>query len=192
MRDLSMCGLIMGVDLQADKFTRQSFLPLLYSVFSVIFMANFIGLGPYTLTVTSQVLLPAALACVSFFGLNFEFLLTDRTKFLKLFSPCGAPLFILPLLIPIEILSYVSRVISLSVRLFANMTSGHALLKILSFFFLLVGGSATIISFSAPLIFVVILLITILEAFIAALQSYVFSVLVSLYIADLLNMGSEH
>lgn len=110
------------------------YFPYIFSIFIFILTANFIGMIPYTFTTTSHLSLTFTLALFSFIGINIIGLLKHGKNFLSLFLPNGAPLIIAPFLVGVELISYVARVFSLSIRLFANMMSGHTLLKILSGF----------------------------------------------------------
>jgi len=137
------------------------------------------------MTVTSQIVVTLAMALFSFSLINIIYIISKRLSGVELFLPAGAPLFIAPFLIQIELISYFSRVISLSVRLFANLTSGHTLIKILSGFALsmLVAGGLGSIAFGMPLF--IIFMVTGLELMIAGLQTYVFVVLFSIYAHEL-------
>ena len=143
---------------------------------------------PYSFTVTSHIVITLGLATFAFVGINIIGLSTHGFHFLSLFLPSGAPLSLAPLLIPIELVSYSFRVVSLALRLFANMMSGHCLLKILAGFgwtMLSAGGILAIIHL-LPLI--VIFAIVGLELSIAFLQAYVFSVLLCIYMNDAISL----
>ena len=143
---------------------------------------------PYTFTVTSHIIFTFSLGMTTFIGLNIIGLRQHGLHFFSLFLPPGAPLALAPLLVPIELISYVFRVIALSVRLFANMMAGHTLLKILATFawkMLSIGGIFLIVQLF-PL--AVIIAITGLELAIAFLQAYVWTTLTCLYLSDALNL----
>jgi ATP synthase subunit 6 len=164
------------------------FIPLIFSVFTFILGCNILGLVPYTFTVTSHIVFTFSLGMVIFVGINILGFKQHRLHFFSLFLPPGAPLILAPLLVPIEIISYVFRVIALSVRLFANMMAGHTLLKILALFawkMLSLGSFFLIIQFFP---FVIIVAITGLELAIAFLQAYVWITLTCLYLSDALNL----
>ena len=112
----------------------QAFFPFLFTLFLFILLSNVIGLIPYSFTVTSHIVITLGLATVAFTGINVIGLSIHGFHFFSLFLPAGAPLALAPLLIPIELVSYSFRVVSLALRLFANMMSGHCLLKILAGF----------------------------------------------------------
>lgn len=164
------------------------FFPLLLTTFVFVFGCNTLGMVPYTFTVTSHIIFTFSLGMTTFIGLNLIGLRQHGLHFFSLFLPPGAPLALAPLLVPIELISYVFRVVALSVRLFANMMAGHTLLKILATFawkMLSVGGIFLIVQFFPVLI---IIAITGLELAIAFLQAYVWTTLTCLYLSDALNL----
>lgn len=163
------------------------FLPLVFSLFMFILFANLIGLIPYTFTVTSHIIITAALALLVFFTVLVYGVREHGLHFFKLFAPSGIPIFVLPLLIVIEILSFLSRPLSHSVRLFANMLAGHIALKLFGAFVVMIGGLGIFGLFGAvvPLAFTVAL--TALEFLVAFLQAYVFVILTCVYLADALH-----
>jgi len=164
------------------------FFPLLFTTFTFVFGCNILGMIPYTFTVTSHIIFTFSLGMTTFIGLNIIGLRQHGLHFFSLFLPPGAPLALAPLLVPIELISYIFRVVALSVRLFANMMAGHTLLKILATFawkMLSIGGIFLIIQLF-PL--AVIIAITGLELAIAFLQAYVWTTLTCLYLSDALNL----
>jgi len=167
--------------------TTQGYTSYLAFLFLVILSANMLGMIPYTLTVTSFALTTFCLSLTSFVGLNLVALTLHNAKLVDLFLPSGAPLVMSWFLIILETISYFVRVLSLAIRLFANMMAGHALTKILgSFAWTMFGvGLAGVVGFAPWLI---LFAISFLELLICALQSYVFVTLVSLYINDILHM----
>jgi F-type H+-transporting ATPase subunit a len=110
------------------------FFPMLFSIFSFIFFCNLLGMIPYSFTVTSHIVITLGLATMAFLSINIIGVKTHGLHLLSLFLPPGAPLALAPLLVMIELVSYSFRVVSLALRLFANMMSGHCLLKILAGF----------------------------------------------------------
>jgi len=166
----------------------EKFFPFIFVTFIFIFFCNVLGMIPYTFTVTSHIFLTFSLGMISFIGLNIFGLNKHGLFFFSLFLPPGAPLLLAPLLVPIEIISYVFRVVALSVRLFANMMAGHTLLKILATFawkMILAGGIFLFIQLFPMLI---IIAITGLELAIAFLQAYVWTTLICLYFSDVINL----
>jgi len=166
----------------------EKFFPFVFTTFVFIFFCNFLGMIPYTFTVTSHIFLTFSLGMVSFIGLNIIGINKHGLFFFSLFLPPGAPLALAPLLVPIEIISYVFRVVALSVRLFANMMAGHTLLKILATFawkMIMAGGIFLFIQLFPML---VIIAITGLELAIAFLQAYVWTTLICLYFSDVISL----
>jgi ATP synthase subunit 6 len=166
----------------------QQFFPLIFTLFTFLLFANMLGMIPYSFTVTSHLVVTFGLAFGLFFGLNFIGIVHHGFHFLSLFLPPGAPLFMAPFLVLIEFISYAFRVVSLSVRLFANMMAGHALLKILAgfIFAMFSAGGIMYILHLAPL--AIVFCIMGLELGIACLQAYVFTALTCIYINDALNL----
>ncbi len=156
----------------------RAYFPFVFTLFMFILFCNLIGMIPYTFTVTSHIVVTFALAAIVFIGVTVIGFIRNGVGFLKLFVPSGVPIFLLPLLVLIEFISYLTRPISLSVRLFANMMAGHTMLKVFGGFVVSLG----IIGGWAPLAFVVAL--TGLEILIAFLQAYVFAILTCIYLND--------
>lgn len=166
---------------------KQQYFAVLFYLFMTILLANLIGLLPFSFTVTSSFVFTFFLSLLHFIGVNVIGAVRHQWQLNDLFLPSGAPLAIAPFLIFIEAVSYIARVLSLSIRLFANMMSGHALLKILIGFSwaLLTSGSVMILLAVFP--WAIVTAVMFLELLIAFLQSYVFTILVSLYINDVLT-----
>ena len=158
------------------------FFPFVLTLFLFILFCNMIGMIPYSFTVTSHIIVTFALAAFVFIGVTIVGFAKHGLGFLKLFVPSGAPAILLPLIIIIEIVSYLSRPISLAVRLFANMMAGHAVLKVFGGFVVSLG----VIGGWLPLGFSVAL--TGLEFLVAFLQAYVFAILSCIYLNDALNL----
>ena len=158
------------------------FFPLVYSLFMFILLCNMLGLIPYSFTVTSHIIITFAIAFGIFLFATILGFVLHGFKYLRLFLPAGVPIFLAPLLVPIEIVSYISRPISLAVRLAANMMAGHTMIKVFAGFVVALG-----IFGIAPFIFIVLLYI--LETLIAFLQAYVFAVLTCLYLSDSFHPG---
>ena len=159
------------------------YFPFVFSLFMFVLFCNMLGMLPYSFTVTSHIIVTFALAAVIFVGVTIIGFVNHGIKYLKLFIPSGVPLFLLPLIVVIEIISYLSRPVSLSVRLFANMMAGHTMLKVFGGFVISLG----IIGGWLPLSFTVAL--TGLEILIAFLQAYVFAILTCIYLNDALNLN---
>jgi len=161
----------------------REFLPFVFTLFMFILFANFLGMIPYSYTVTSQIVVTFALAAVVFIGVTIIGVVRHGWHFLSFFAPKGVPLWLLFILVPIEVFSYLIRPISLSVRLFANMLAGHTMLKVFGGFVVAMG----LLGGWAPLAFIVAL--TGLELLIAFLQAYVFAILTCLYLNDAIHLS---
>ena len=159
----------------------KKYFPFIFTIFMFVLIGNMIGMIPYSFTFTSHIIVTFALASVVFIGTTILGFVRHRLHFFSFFVIPGLPWYMLPLLIPIEIISFLSRPISLSVRLFANMLAGHTLLKVFAGFVVSLGLAGIL-----PLTFVVAL--TGLEILIAFLQAYVFAILTCLYINDALHL----
>jgi F-type H+-transporting ATPase subunit a len=166
------------------------FFPLVFSLFMFILVSNLIGIIPYAFTVASQIIVTATLALLVFFTVLIYGLLKNGLRFFKIFVPPGIPIYILPLVVSIEIISFLSRPLSHSVRLFANMLAGHITLKVFAGFVALLGTSLGAIGWIggiAPLALTVALYA--LELLVAFLQAYVFAILTCIYLNDALHPG---
>jgi len=158
------------------------YFPFIFTIFMFILVGNFWGMMPYSFTFTSHIAVTFAMAFFVFIGVTIIAIAKHKLHFLTFFMPPGVPMVMAPLLIPIEIISYLSRPISLSVRLFANMLAGHTLLKVFAGFIISLGVAAGWL----PFVFVVAL--TGLEFVIAFLQAFVFAILTCLYLNDALHL----
>jgi len=158
------------------------FFPFIFTLFMFVLFCNMLGMLPYSFTVTSHIIVTFFLAAIVFFGVTVIGFIKHGIKYLELFVPKGVPLLLLPLIIVIEIISYLSRPVSLSVRLFANMMAGHTMLKVFGGFVISLGllGGWLPLSFSVAL--------TGLEILVAFLQAYVFAILTCIYLNDALNL----
>ena len=158
------------------------YFPFIFTIFMFVLFGNMWGMIPYSFTFTSHIVVTFAMAMVIFIGVTLIALAKHKMHFFTFFMPPGVPMYMAPLLIPIEIISYLSRPISLSVRLFANMLAGHTLLKVFAGFVISLG----IVGGWLPLAFIVAL--TGLEIVIAFLQAFVFAILTCLYLNDALHL----
>ena len=154
----------------------------IFSLFMFVLFCNMFGMIPYTFTVTSHIIVTFVLAAFIFIGVTVIGFFKHGFGYLKLFVPSGVPIILLPLIVVIEIISYLSRPISLSVRLFANMMAGHTMMKVFGGFVISLGivGGWLPLSFSVAL--------TGLEILVAFLQAYVFAILTCIYLNDALNL----
>jgi F-type H+-transporting ATPase subunit a len=166
------------------------FFPLIFSLFTFICVSNLVGIIPYTFTLSSHLIITAALALLVFFTVLIYGVYKNGLKFFKLFVPSGVPIYILPLVVFIEVFSFFLRPVSHSVRLFANMLAGHIALKVFAGFVALLGVSLGAIGWIggvAPLALTVA--IYALEILVAFLQAYVFAILTCIYLNDALHPG---
>ena len=159
----------------------RKYFPFIFTLFMFILFGNMLGMVPYSFTFTSHIAVTFAMAIVVFLGVTILGFAKHGLHFFSFFVPPGVPIWMWPLMIPIEVISYLSRPISLAMRLFANMLAGHTLLKVFAGFVPALGAAGIL-----PLAFVGAL--TGLEMLIAFLQAYVFAILTCLYINDALHL----
>jgi len=169
------------------------YFPIIFTLFMFILSLNLLGMIPIPglgqFTVTSHIIVTFALAAFVFLGVTLIGIFKHGFGFLKLFVPSGVPIALLPLISVIEIISYFTRPVSLSVRLFANMMAGHTMLAVFGSFVVGLGVNVGLAAGGVPLIFMVLLMG--LEILIAFLQAYVFAVLSCIYLSDALHAGSH-
>jgi F-type H+-transporting ATPase subunit a len=165
------------------------FFPLVFSLFMFILVSNMVGLIPYAFTVSSHIVITAALALLVFFTVLIYGFYKNGLRFFRLFVPHGIPIYILPLIVFIEVLSFLSRPISHSVRLFANMLAGHITLKVFASFVTMLGGFGLMGWAGAVLPLGMTVALTALELLVAFLQAYVFAILTCIYLNDALHPG---
>ncbi|MFC5066698.1 F0F1 ATP synthase subunit A [Flaviflagellibacter deserti] len=165
------------------------FFPLVFSLFIFVFTANFLGMVPYAFTVTSHLIVTAALAAIVIGTVILYGFFRHGTHFLHLFVPSGVPAFLLPFMVIIEVISFLSRPISLSLRLFANMLAGHIAMKVFAGFIVMMGSAGVAGALGAVLPLSMVVALTALEFLVAFLQAYVFTVLTCIYLNDALHPG---
>jgi F-type H+-transporting ATPase subunit a len=158
------------------------YFPFVFTLFMFVLALNMLGMIPFSFTVTSHIIVTFALAAFIFIGVTLIGFWKHGWKFLKFFVPSGVPFVMLPLLVVIEVISYLTRPLSLSVRLFANMMAGHTMLKVFGAFVVALG----VLGGWAALAFMVAF--TGLEILVAFLQAYVFAILTCIYLNDALHM----
>ena len=163
------------------------FFPFVFSLFMFVLVANMFGMVPFFFAATSHIIITFALALLVFIVVIVYGFYKNGLKFLKLFVPSGVPGYVLPIVVPIEFVSFLSRPISLSVRLFANILAGHITLKVFAGFVVTLGGLGFLGWLGALLPLVMTIALTALEFLVAALQAYVFAVLTSMYINDAIH-----
>jgi F-type H+-transporting ATPase subunit a len=159
----------------------QKYFPFIFSLFMFVLCGNVLGLTPYSFTYTSHIIVTGGLAITVFLGVTVIGFMKHGAGYLRMFFPHGAPVVAAPLLVPIELVSYLSRPFSLSVRLAANMTVGHIMLKVVAGFIAGMGVMGFI-----P--FAGVVGVTVLELGIACLQAYIFTVLSCIYLHDALHL----
>ena len=167
----------------------RKYFPFVFSLFMFIMVGNLIGLVPGTFTFTSHIIVTFGLALTVFVFVTLLGLIKHGFHFFSLFMPSGVPMALAPILIPIEVLSYLSRPVSLSIRLFANMMAGHTMLKVFGGFSVLLGGALGGLGYTVGILPLVINIALVgFEILVAMLQAYVFTILTCLYIRDALEL----
>jgi F-type H+-transporting ATPase subunit a len=165
------------------------FFPLVFSLFMFILVSNLVGIIPYQFTIASHLIVTAALALLVFFIVLFYGLYKNGMKFFNLFVPSGVPIYIMPLVVLIEVISFFLRPVSHSVRLFANMLAGHIALKVFASFIGMLGAAGILGWAGAVLPLGLTMALTALELLVAFLQAYVFAILTCIYLNDAIHPG---
>lgn len=166
----------------------RAFVPFIFSLFIFILVANLIGLFPFTFTVTSHIAVTFAFAALIFLICVAVGIAKHGFHFFSLFVPANTPAILLLLIVPIELISFLSRPLTLSIRLFANMTAGHILLKVFAGFVISLGAAGGIYAAIAPLPFIMTVAFYGLELIVAIVQAYVFALLTCIYLNDSINL----
>ncbi len=165
------------------------FFPFVFSLFMFVLVVNMVGLIPFTFTVTTHIVITGALALTVFFTVLIYGFWKNGLHFFNLFVPKGIPIYILPLIVLIEVMSFLSRPISHSVRLFANMLAGHITLKVFAGFVTMLTAFGVVGWIGAVLPLGLTIALTALETLVAALQAYVFAILTCIYLNDAIHPG---
>ena len=165
------------------------FFPFVFTIFMFVLFVNLMGLLPLAFTVTSHIIVTAALALLVFTTVLVFGFWNHGLRFFKLFVPTGVPIYILPLIVLIEVMSFLSRPVSHSVRLFANMLAGHITLKVFGSFVTMLGAVGLFGWVGAALPLIMIVALTALELLVAFLQAYVFAILTCIYLNDSIHPG---
>jgi F-type H+-transporting ATPase subunit a len=165
------------------------FFPMVFCLFLFILLCNLVGLIPHAFTVTSHIIVTVSLALLVFFTVVTVGIKENGLHFFKLFVPSGVPIYILPLVVMIEIISFLSRPLSHSVRLFANMLAGHITLNVFGGFVVMLLGAAGVVKVVAILPLAMTVGLDALELLVAFLQAYVFTMLTCMYLNDALHPG---
>lgn len=182
-------SLVLGLIVDNIKDKRgQQFFPLVFFIFLFILSLNLIGLIPYSFTVTSHLIVTLFISLSIFVGINIVCAKLHGIRMLSLFLPAGTSIFLAFLLVPIELISYVFKPISLSIRLFANMMAGHTLLKVIAGFAYTLMGAGGFLFFLHYVPLLILLPLFGLELAVAVIQSFVFSVLICIYLNDSINL----
>lgn len=167
------------------------FFPFIFSLFTFILVANLFGMFPYFFTVTSHLVVTASLALLVFGMVLVVGFMRNGMRFMKLFVPSGVPLILMPLIVAIEVISFLTRPVSHSVRLFANMLAGHITLKVFAGFVTSLSAFGVVGITGAILPLIMTVAITALEFLVAFLQAYVFAMLTCMYLNDALHPESH-
>lgn len=165
----------------------KQYFPFIFTLFFFVLGLNLAGMLPYSFTVTSHIAFNFALAMLIFVGVTIIGFVKNGFGYLRLFAPAGLPLWLLPLIILIELISYCTRPISLAVRLFANMMAGHIMMKVFAGFIVSMAAAGAIGMVGAIAPFTINVLLTGLETLIAVLQAYVFTILTCIYLNDAMH-----
>jgi F-type H+-transporting ATPase subunit a len=164
------------------------FFPFVFTLFFFVLMGNLLGLIPYSFTYTSHVAVTAALAIMVIVLVTIVALAEHGLHFFGYFYPKGTPVFLAPLIVPIEIISYLSRPVSLAIRLFANMVAGHVMLAVFSTFVIMLGLHGGVLSVIAVGPVALNAVLVGFELLVAALQAYVFAILTCIYLHDAVHL----
>lgn len=166
----------------------KKYFPFVFTIFMFVLFGNLLGMLPYAFTFTSHIAVTLTLAVIVFVTVTVIALMRHGMHFFSYFFPEGAPVWLAPIIIPVEVISYFSRVVSLSVRLFANMVAGHVMLKVFATFVVLLGGLGAVGPFVAILPLGVNIALVGFEFLVAFLQAYVFAILTSIYLHDAVHL----
>jgi ATP synthase subunit 6 len=173
-------------NIQADE--KKKFLPLVTTIFIFFLFLNLFGTMPYTFTITSQIFVTFTISAFIFIGIQIINIRHNKFKFFSSFFPSGVSVLLSFLIVPIEFISFFFKPISLGIRLFANMMAGHTLLKICASFVWFVMGFGGLVSFSHILALFGLIILLFLEVGVAAIQAFVFTVLICTYLNDIFNL----
>ncbi len=187
LAEISYSGLLSMAESSIGPEGRR-FFPFIFTLFFFVLMGNMLGLLPYSFTYTSHIAVTAGLAVMVIVIVTVVALRIHGLHFFSYFFPEGAPKLLAPLIIPIEVISYLSRPVSLSIRLFANMVAGHVMFEVFATFIVLLGGAGVV---GAGLGIVPMALNVVLVGFellVAALQAYVFAILTCIYLHDAVHL----
>ena len=179
---------VMGLVTEQIGPEGRRFFPFVFTMFMFVLFGNMLGLFPYAFTFTSHIAVTLALALMVFVLITAVALTLHGRKFFGYFVPEGAPLWLAPIIVPVEIISYLSRPISLSIRLFANMVAGHVMLKVFATFVVMLGGLGAAGPFLSVLPLAINVALVGFEVLVAFLQAYVFAILTCIYLSDAVHL----
>jgi len=171
-----------------EQIGKEIYLPFIYSLFFFVLIANLTGNVPYSFTITSSVIVSIGLSFTIFIGVTLLGLSIHKVHFFSYFIPSGTPLMLVPLLVLIEVISYLARAVSLGVRLFANVVAGHTLLKILSTFLYQMFGGSLVFAILTLIPFSIFVALIGLELAVSFIQAYVLTILTCSYIKDAVEL----
>ena len=167
---------------------NEVYIPFIYSIFFFILIGNLISNVPYSFAINASAVVTLGMSVTIFMGVTILSLYRHGIKFFSFFIPAGTPLGLVPLIVPIEVISYFARAVSLGVRLFANLTAGHTLLKILSTFLYKLFSSSVIVAILTLIPFTIFLGLIGLEIAVSFIQSFVLTLLVCSYLKDAIDL----
>ncbi|HXT80720.1 MAG TPA: F0F1 ATP synthase subunit A [Acetobacteraceae bacterium] len=179
---------VMSMCVEQIGHEGRKFFPLVFTIFFFILFGNLLGVFPYFFTFTSHIAVTLALSVFVFLLVTIVALKEHGLHFFSYFVPKGIPVVLTPLLVLIEVISYLSRIISLSVRLFANMMAGHVMLEVFGAFVVMLGGAGIIFLIPAGFSLAVNVLLIGFELLVATLQAYVFAILTCIYLHDAVHL----
>lgn len=171
-----------------EQIGKEIYLPFIYSLFFFILISNLTGNIPYSFTLGTSIIVSIGLSLTIWLGVTILAVSIHRVKFFAFFVPSGTPLALVPLLVLIELVSYIARAFSLGIRLFANLVAGHTLMKILSTFLYQMFGGGLIIAVLTLIPFALFLAIMGLELAVSFIQAYVFTILCCSYVRDAIEL----
>jgi len=179
---------IMSMTLGSIGPEGKRFFPFIFTLFFFVLMGNMLGLLPYSFTYTSHIAVTAGLAVLVIIVVTIVALSIHGLHFFSYFFPQGAPKLLAPLIIPIEVISYLSRPVSLSIRLFANMVAGHVMFEVFATFILILAGAGAVGTAMGVLPLAINVVLVGFELLVAALQAYVFAILTCIYLHDAVHL----
>lgn len=165
------------------------YFPFVFTIFMIVLLGNLLGMIPGSFTFTSHIAVTGVLALIIFGVVTVMGFVRHGLHFLQLFFPPGVPLWVAPLIVPIEIISFLSRPVTLSLRLFINMLAGHLMVKVIAGFSLMMVGAglAGALGSLGPLLFNVVFIG--FEVFVCMVQAYVFALLTCIYLRDTVELA---